>query len=585
MLTTLIVVIGLALSVAMGAFLARESRVNAEREFSHRVELVSVAVNDQVDRYIDTLGAVAAALGGFTPLNRAKFNQATGQLPDVRLAGSTSIVFLVPATLEQGPAVQSLWRARGAAGLVLHPVGNRPEHVYTIFATILSPGVLPVRAGVDASQVAAPATALEQARRSGQVTVSDTYSLILERGLPTSERQLSFVLIAPVNEPADAHGHLVFRGWVLMGIHGPDFMGATLQRLSQRRLDVTLKAQNADQGVVTVAALRASATGPRDLGRVVPIDVANHRWQLNIQAHAESLPGGAGGLARTVTGGGSVLALLLAALVYVLATGRARARTAVKLATVDLREQNAALEQTETELRAREAELTVFASMVAHDLKAPLRAVDGFTQILRENLATAQPDGPDATSTVSLNKITTAAQRMRRLIDDLLSFATARDRTLGLKPVDLQALVAEVITERTSHQAFGGDDEPAVIDVGPLPTVRADPVMGRQLLDNLIGNALKYVRPGEAAALQISAHREAGPWVRIEIADRGVGIPADQHEKVFESFHRAHSGYTGTGLGLAICRRIVERHGGTIAVSDNPGGGSRFQFTLPSCDD
>jgi signal transduction histidine kinase len=73
--------------------------------------------------------------------------------------------------------------------------------------------------------------------------------------------------------------------------------------------------------------------------------------------------------------------------------------------------------------------------------------------------------------------------------------------------------------------------------------------------------------------------------VRIEIADRGVGIPADQHEKVFESFHRAHSGYTGTGLGLAICRRIVERHGGTIAVSDNPGGGSRFQFTLPSCDD
>jgi hypothetical protein len=101
-----------------------------------------------------------------------------------------------------------------------------------------------------------------------------------------------------------------------------------------------------------------------------------------------------------------------------------------------------------------------------------------------------------------------------------------------------------------------------------------------------VGNALKYVQPGRSARIDITAGPRSPGWVRMEIADRGIGIPDDDKPNIFESFHRAQSaaGYAGTGLGLAICRRIVERHGGAIGVTDNPGGGTRFFFTLPAAE-
>jgi signal transduction histidine kinase len=116
--------------------------------------------------------------------------------------------------------------------------------------------------------------------------------------------------------------------------------------------------------------------------------------------------------------------------------------------------------------------------------------------------------------------------------------------------------------------------------------VHADPVVLRQLLHNLIGNAIRYNDPGRAARVDITTGTEdlADGRVALCIADRGIGIPAGQHEAIFGSFHRAHTstGIPGTGLGLAICRRIAERHGGTITAQDNPGGGTRITATLPA---
>jgi len=107
--------------------------------------------------------------------------------------------------------------------------------------------------------------------------------------------------------------------------------------------------------------------------------------------------------------------------------------------------------------------------------------------------------------------------------------------------------------------------------------------MLRHVLDNLIGNALKYVRPGSRARVDVTATR-APDGVRVEVADRGIGIAEADKPEVFETFHRstAAAGYAGTGLGLAICKRIVQRHGGEIGVADNQGGGTRFFFTLPA---
>jgi signal transduction histidine kinase len=236
---------------------------------------------------------------------------------------------------------------------------------------------------------------------------------------------------------------------------------------------------------------------------------------------------------------------------------------------------------TEERLWEREAELTAFAGIVAHDLKAPLRAVAGFTRMLRDDLTGAIPGGLDPTNRDRMDKIVAAAERMRQLIDDLLTFAMARDRTLDQRSIDLNAMVGEIVREATNGLRISPEPLP-VIDVEPLPSVRADPVMCRQLLDNLIRNAFKYTAPGEPAHVRISAHAEPGDMIRVEIADSGVGIPEGQHKQVFVSFHRAHPGYTGTGLGLAICQRVVDRHGGLIGALDNPAGGSLFHFTLPA---
>jgi PAS domain S-box-containing protein len=722
-LTGLTTVAGIGASVVMGALLARGQRAAGEQEFARRTELVSAAVSAQIGRYTDTLRTVAAATGAFTTLTAVKYAQVTESLRQMHLAGAASVVFLVPATMAEIPATQSRWRARGATGLVLKPVGNSREHIFTIYVTPLS-STGAASGGTDATRADAPTQAMMQAHASGQVTVSDSYQLIIDQDRPASERQLSFVLTVPVYEPADRQGRRAFRGWVVMAVRGQDFMGATLRNTSQDLLDVTLTARDSDQVVVPVAHLNSPSKGPRDLHRVMSVAAGNRRWQLDVRARTSSLPGAHSGLPVAVVGGGSVLALLLGALVYLLATGRDRARAAANVATAELREQKGMLEaimdsvsagivvvddrgdfiltnpaaapylringqdlthsrwsehaeifhadgvtpfaasdlpmaraligesshgveivarvprsaevvfhagarpldrragrpgavgvfydittrkhaedelartaanlsvelalreKTETELRLREAELTAFAGVVAHDLKAPLRAVSGFTRILQDDLTAAVPGGLDDACAHSMDRIVTAAQRMSQLIDDLLSFATARDRALNRQPVDLQAVVADVVAERTGYgPTVMPTEQAATIDVGPLPWVQVDSMMCRQLLDNLIGNALKYTLPGQAAHIRIIARHEPDDWIHVEIIDRGVGIPPGQHEQVFAAFQRAHVGYAGTGLGLAICQRVVERHGGTIAATDNPGGGTRFHFTLPSAVD
>ena len=140
--------------------------------------------------------------------------------------------------------------------------------------------------------------------------------------------------------------------------------------------------------------------------------------------------------------------------------------------------------------------------------------------------------------------------------------------------------VVGVQLEDALPQAFSSPD----VYVGQLPLVHGDPAMLRQLLHNLISNAIKYTPPGRTPRVDITARTDQPGWVRVEVADRGIGIPAGQHQAIFAGFHRAHpeAGLPGTGLGLAICQRIVKRHGGTITATDNPGGGTRIKLTLPA---
>ncbi|MEU7905748.1 ATP-binding protein [Actinoplanes sp. NPDC049118] len=234
--------------------------------------------------------------------------------------------------------------------------------------------------------------------------------------------------------------------------------------------------------------------------------------------------------------------------------------------------------------RRQRDQLADFAGVVAHDLQSPLTVVEGWTEVATEALDAAPAHPAIDRSRDGLTRVTHAATRMRGLINDLLAYTSTRDADLAPARVDLTELVRDITAARTDAAVTAGQPVPQVV-VDALDPVHADAGAVRQLLDNLIGNAVKYTAPGVTPRITVtSTHRDG--TVRIAVADNGIGIPAGQHEAIFDNFHRAHptTGYAGTGLGLAICHRIVARHGGTIHAEDNPGGGSRFAFTLPAAE-
>ncbi len=231
--------------------------------------------------------------------------------------------------------------------------------------------------------------------------------------------------------------------------------------------------------------------------------------------------------------------------------------------------------------RRHRDELTNFAGVVAHDLLNPLAAVEGWTAAALDALD-GVPDHPNLDQAhADLARLTRASARMRGLIDGLLAYTTAREATVAPSPVDLAEVVADITQARADAAVAAGKPEPR-FTIAALPPVQADPVLVRQLVDNLVGNAIKYTAPGVVPQLVISADTSGG-MVTVRIVDNGIGIPDGQHDAIFGNFHRAHTtgGYLGTGLGLAICKRIVERHGGDISAADDPGGGSCFMFSLP----
>ena len=147
--------------------------------------------------------------------------------------------------------------------------------------------------------------------------------------------------------------------------------------------------------------------------------------------------------------------------------------------------------------------------------------------------------------------------------------------------MDTTALARDVAAVRVEAARAGGLDP--TVTVGDLPAVLGAPLLLRQALDNLVGNAIKYVAPGVRPSVEVSGRLVESGFAELTVADNGIGIPPGQHASVFETFHRAHGDdYRGTGLGLSIVQRVAERHGGTVAAADRPGGGTTVTLVLPA---
>lgn len=287
---------------------------------------------------------------------------------------------------------------------------------------------------------------------------------------------------------------------------------------------------------------------------------------------------------RAATYVGASAAIMLAIGIVVFLTFVRRDIAARLRVTEALRHSEETLRASTQQLERSNRDLQDFAMIASHDLQEPLRKIQMFGDRLSDACsATISPEGLDY-----LKRMQNAADRGQILIEGLLAYSRVTTKAQPPADVDLGAVAREVVDDLEARLAMVNGR----VSVGPLPTIEADAVQMRQLFQNLIGNALKFHRPDVSARIEVRAERVAPAdstsgdrefW-QISVADNGIGFDEKYLDRIFKLFQRLHERHTyeGAGMGLAICRKIAERHGGSVTARSTPGHGSTFLVNLPS---
>jgi signal transduction histidine kinase len=311
------------------------------------------------------------------------------------------------------------------------------------------------------------------------------------------------------------------------------------------------------------------------------VPLTNSTWRIVLAAPDRPLFSSVSGLRKWVPWLIFAALVLVAGVAFLLATRVMKASDRVRevngqleIVNAELKTTNAALERRAIELARSNAELDQFASIASHDLQEPLRKVRTFTQ----ELTVMEADHLSDKGREYLQRANRAAERMQKLIEDLLKFSRVATHAHPFGPVDLDVLMRETLDDLSAQIERTG----ATVIVGSLPTISADPLQMRQLLQNLISNALKFRRPEVAPEITIDA-TVAGDQARLTVRDNGIGFDPRYNRRIFRVFERLNGRgeYPGTGIGLALCRKIAERHGGDVVADSEPGVGSTFTVTLP----
>jgi PAS domain S-box-containing protein len=248
-------------------------------------------------------------------------------------------------------------------------------------------------------------------------------------------------------------------------------------------------------------------------------------------------------------------------------------RRAVEQRIVEL---NGQLLQRQSALEQANRELESFSYSVSHDLRAPLRHIDGYARMLREDVGAGLGEEPRR----FLDTIVDSARRMGMLIDDLLAFSRLGRKPLSSRSVDMGELARGAMADVQAQR--GGT--PVPVEIGPLPAADGDPALLRQVWTNLLSNAVKYSGPRGPSARVLVTGEQRGDVLHYSVLDNGVGFDMRYADKLFGVFQRLHTQdeFEGTGVGLAIVQRIVQRHGGAVSARADPGRGACFSFELPA---
>jgi len=275
------------------------------------------------------------------------------------------------------------------------------------------------------------------------------------------------------------------------------------------------------------------------------------------------------------TAAGSEIPVSFNASVFRDSAGQVRGIFAAARDITERRRAEENLERYAEQLKRSNQELEDFSTVASHDLQEPLRKIGAFGERLGQRCsAVLDVQGQDY-----LERMMNAARRMSELINSLLEFSRVTRKGREFEPTDLNVVASEVVNDLESRIEESG----AAVTVGPLPTLLADPMQMRQLLQNLISNALKFRKDAGSHHVEVASQPEENGFWEIHVTDNGIGFEERFLDRIFKPFQRLHGRgeYEGHGMGLAVCDKIVRRHGGRLTASSQPGQGSDFKLTLP----
>jgi signal transduction histidine kinase len=355
------------------------------------------------------------------------------------------------------------------------------------------------------------------------------------------------------------------------------FVGGTLAKLPNAEKERALVVDSHGK-VIAAAGARVGVGDPAPkLGKgreETTSAVTNTEWRVQLSQKRSDLYAGSNtGIQWLI-----LITLTLAGIAAVVLLRRAinQAR-AIEDANAELAVANRDLERTNVELTRSNNELEQFASVASHDLQEPLRKVQTFGDQLERRFA----DDLNDEARDYLRRMRNASARMSVLIDDLLRFSRVTTQAKPHVPVDLGRVAQDVVADLEALVT----ESQGRVEVRSLPAAQADPTQMRQLLQNLIANALKFRRADVPPVVTVGTAQTSEPgMVAFSVSDNGIGFEKTYEERIFRVFERLHPRdvYAGTGIGLALCRKIVERHGGSITGEGRPGEGATFTVVLPA---
>ncbi len=429
--------------------------------------------------------------------------------------------------------------------------------------------------GFDVQSEPIRAAALSLAARSNKPTASGVITLV-QNGRP----EAMLIVLALKREDGTVHGY------VTAAVQIDQLIEASLGGLRTQGIKIAVYKSDPLKGEEL---LYGEPVTGRAMQLKLPINVGGQDWNLHFWLSNEYLQANRSWAVWTMLAAG-MLFTGMTGMFLLLVIGRgSRVEQLVVERTLALAHANSLLAQEvershalekETQHRAEQLgasnrELEQFAYVASHDLQAPLRNIASFARILEKRYR----DKLSSEANEFLVFIRESVSELQQLIDDLLSLSKVNPQSAQMQPLPL----GEPLRRATEQLRTVLDESHAVLTVEALPPVRGDVRLLTQLFQNLIANAVKFQPAGHIPQVHIRATREPGGDWRCEVADNGIGIAPQNHDKLFQIFRRLNAAdqYPGTGIGLALCHKIVGLHGGRIWVESTPGEGSRFLFLLP----